>query len=274
MTQSDPAAMGKRRTSTAVWRPGRLLGSEVMFGDFVDHHFAPHEHDTWSIGWIVDGANQFRREGQCHTAPQGTVCVVNPSEVHTGGGDRLAYWSLMPSAALLQLAFPHVDADKLLTVRPVMNDTAALRAAQTLFRGETMRSCALSQQEAALVLLRAVLGRGSRSLANEARGNRLAVDRAMEYLHDRLDRQVSLEELSVVCGTSAFSLCREFSAQLGMSPGAWVRSRRIARAQDLIGRGLDLSEVAAQCGFSDQAHMTRLFRSVIGCTPAQWQRAA
>lgn len=245
-----------------------------MFGDLVDHHFAPHEHDTWSIGWIVRGANHFRREQQRLVAPAGAVCVVNPSEVHTGGGERMAYWSIMPSPALLQLAFPEAGAGQLLTVHPVLRDGAAVLAAHRLFRRDTMQACALSLQGAAVELLWAVLGRGARRGTDEAQARGVAVDRAMQYLHDTLDRKVSLSELSEVCGVSAFSLCREFTARLGMPPGAWVRSRRIARAQVLIGQGVELCTVAAQCGFSDQAHMTRLFRSVIGCTPAQWLRAA
>lgn len=274
MTRSRLGSPTTHRTATQVWRPSPLLGSEVMFGNLVDHQFAPHEHDTWSIGWVISGANHFRRERQHHTAPAGTVCVVNPSEVHTGGSDRMSYWSVMPSSALLELAFPHASADDLLTVRPVLQEAAALEAAQQLFKVETMKACALSLQGAAVDMLHAVLGQGPRLLAAEPPASGLTVNRAMQYLHDKLDRNVSLAELSEACGVSAFSLCREFTARLGMSPGAWVRSRRIARAQVLLRRGTDLCTAATQCGFSDQAHMTRLFRSVIGCTPAEWQRAA
>lgn len=274
MKRSRTVPLTALRTATQVWRPNALLGSEVMFGRLVDHQFAPHEHDTWSIGWIVDGANHFRREKQHHTAPAGTVCVVNPSEVHTGGGNHMAYWSVMPSSALLELAFPHAIADDLLTVRPVLHEATALGAARRLFKPETMEACALSLQSAAVDMLRAVLGQGSRLLIAEPPATGLAVDRAMQYLRDELDRSVSLAELSEACGVSAFSLCREFAAKLGMSPGAWVRSRRIARAQELLRQGMELCAAATLCGFSDQAHMTRLFRSVVGCTPAEWQRAA
>jgi len=34
-----------------------------------------------------------------------------------------------------------------------------------------------------------------------------------------------------------------------------------------------LSEIAAECGLADQAHLTRLFRKVVGESPAVWRRA-
>ncbi|WP_369294355.1 helix-turn-helix domain-containing protein [Klebsiella pneumoniae] len=37
---------------------------------------------------------------------------------------------------------------------------------------------------------------------------------------------------------------------------------------------LTLSEVALAAGFSDQAHFTRVFKAVVGLTPAEWRRNA
>jgi AraC family transcriptional regulator len=34
-----------------------------------------------------------------------------------------------------------------------------------------------------------------------------------------------------------------------------------------------LSEIAAECGMADQAHLTRLFRGIVGESPAAWRRA-
>lgn len=260
-------------SAVTVWRPDSLLGSELIHGDFTGHQFAPHEHTTWTIGWIVDGTNDFRRERQRHIAPAGTLCVVNPAEVHTGGGKRMAYKCLMPSNELLGLAFPCTDPSALCTTQAVVNDPVALEAARRLFTLPPVGGDMLTPQAAAVVLLRELLGRGSRDRAEALSPGPGSLARAMAFLQDNLDRQVPLCELSQISGTSAFQICREFASRLHMSPGAFVRSKRVAKAQELIREGRVLSGVAASCGFADQAHMTRMFRTVIGCTPAQWRGA-
>ena len=260
-------------SAVTVWRPESLVGSELIHGEFVGHQFAPHEHTTWTIGWIVAGTNDFRRERQSHIAPAGTLCVVNPAEVHTGGGKHMSYRGLMPSNQLLYLAFPCTDLSALCTTQAVVSDSVALQAAQRLFTLPPLGGDMLTPQAAAVVLLRELLGRGSRYRAETRSCGPVSLARAMAYLQDNLERQVPLCELSQVSGTSAFQICREFASRLHMSPGAFVRSKRVARAQELIRDGRVLSCVAASCGFADQAHMTRIFRTVIGCTPAQWRGA-
>jgi transcriptional regulator GlxA family with amidase domain len=48
--------------------------------------------------------------------------------------------------------------------------------------------------------------------------------------------------------------------------------RRIERAQEMLARSnLPLSEIALATGFSDQSHLARLFRQLVGTTPGQFR---
>ncbi len=50
--------------------------------------------------------------------------------------------------------------------------------------------------------------------------------------------------------------------------------RRVAMAQRLmLGTSEQLSRIALSCGMSDQSHLTRWFRRIVGETPAAWRRA-
>jgi len=52
-----------------------------------------------------------------------------------------------------------------------------------------------------------------------------------------------------------------------------VIERRVERARGLIERAaLPLKQVAAACGFTDQAHMTRVIKARLGVTPGQLQK--
>lgn len=98
--------------------------------------------------------------------------------------------------------------------------------------------------------------------------------RLHEYIDEHLHETVSLEDLAQVVGLGVWTLTRRFKLAFGQSPYDFVLAQRVARAQRLLGQGvLAIKEVASSCGFSDQAHMTRVLRARLGLTPAQIRRA-
>jgi AraC-like DNA-binding protein len=64
-------------------------------------------------------------------------------------------------------------------------------------------------------------------------------------------------------------LVRRYSEQVGLTPKASARVLRFRRALGMLGRtDLPLAGIAAACGFSDHAHLTREFRALAGITPS------
>lgn len=96
---------------------------------------------------------------------------------------------------------------------------------------------------------------------------------AREYIEAHCLEPIRLAELAALVGLSETYFSHAFKAAAGVSPHRWVMQTRIREAQDLL-RNTDLpvSAVAAECGFSDQAHFNRVFRSVTGTTPGSWRR--
>lgn len=93
--------------------------------------------------------------------------------------------------------------------------------------------------------------------------------RVADYIEDRLSESLNLDELATVAGVSSWHFLRQFKARFGRAPHAYVIERRIEQATRLLARGLlPLKQIAAHCGFYDQAHMTRLFRRHLGVTPS------
>jgi AraC-like DNA-binding protein len=60
-------------------------------------------------------------------------------------------------------------------------------------------------------------------------------------------------------------------AECGLAPKAFQRVARFEAARRLLGRR-PLAEVAAECGYSDQAHLSREWSALAGCTPRTWLR--
>jgi len=95
-----------------------------------------------------------------------------------------------------------------------------------------------------------------------------------QYVEENLDRSISLAELAGVVQLSVFHFMRKFRAEFGYPPHAYVMRRRIEHAKrQLTRRDIPLKVVAADCGFSDQSHMTRVFRRALATTPAKYRNS-
>jgi AraC-like DNA-binding protein len=100
-----------------------------------------------------------------------------------------------------------------------------------------------------------------------------AVQRACECLRADITRNVSLEELSAVAGTTKYRLVRLFKATFGVPPHAFQVSQRVMRARRLIERGMPTAQVAVIAGFVDQSHLHRHFTRRLGMTPREYANA-
>lgn len=259
--------------TSKLWRFGELCDSEVIHASFQRRSFAPHTHDTWTIGWVEQGANCFRRGRSEWVAGAGMVCVVNPGEAHTGGGEAMTYWNLMPSDALLARIFPGTPASGLFLRDAVIADGVPAAAIKRMFGVLAGAGSALVREQAVVEGLAGLFGSAGRIAACDLRDDKLphAARIAADFIEAHPDDTLSLASLAAVTGLSMFHFCRVFEAAHGMPLAAYVRNRRVQRARRLIEAGHALSDAAAIAGFADQAHMTRQFRAVLGVTPAQWR---
>jgi AraC-like DNA-binding protein len=82
--------------------------------------------------------------------------------------------------------------------------------------------------------------------------------------------------LAAQTGWSERHLRNRFVAEVGLAPKAAGRVIRFHRAKRELarraaaGRRLELAELAATCGYFDQAHLDREFRVIAGCSPTKW----
>lgn len=98
--------------------------------------------------------------------------------------------------------------------------------------------------------------------------------RVLELVEERLHESLTLEDLADAAGLGAYTFHRRFRETQGRAPHAFVIDQRVERARRLLAAGdLAVKEVAASCGFSDQAHMTRVLRDRLGLTPAKLKAA-
>jgi AraC-like DNA-binding protein len=102
------------------------------------------------------------------------------------------------------------------------------------------------------------------------RGDHAVVLRIRDYLRREFARTITLEDLGHRAGMCRFALARAFTREVGLPPHAYQTHLRVLHACELIRRGTPLSVVALKVGFSDQSHLCRHFKRILGLTPGAY----
>ncbi|WP_437966496.1 AraC family transcriptional regulator [Sorangium sp. So ce260] len=103
--------------------------------------------------------------------------------------------------------------------------------------------------------------------------SRGALQRVLALIDAELGEGLTVERMAAVAGLSAAHFARAFRRSLGLAPHQYVLRQRLLRArQALEARDADILNVARRLGFSDQAHLTRLFKREFGVTPGHYMR--
>ena len=127
----------------------------------------------------------------------------------------------------------------------------------------------------AVHLLRAYASCSFQAPAEAGRLSAQDLQRLTDYVDAHLHHPITLQDMALALGMGVWTLNRHLKRTLNASAYAFVIERRLQRARELLSRSaLSLTEVAAAAGFSDQAHLTRMFRARLGVTPGQYRRQA
>ncbi len=98
--------------------------------------------------------------------------------------------------------------------------------------------------------------------------------RVEAFIDAGLHRALSLDEIAAELNMGTCTFSRYFRRTTGTTPYAYVLERRLERARRLLrDTTVPTKQVAAQCGFCDQAHLTRLFSRRYATSPIAYRNA-
>ena len=100
-----------------------------------------------------------------------------------------------------------------------------------------------------------------------------ALARLREYVVGNLSERILVADLARESGLSEHRFAQAFSDHTGQSPHQFVIGLRLDRAAQLLrGSSLRLVEVAHECGFANQQHLSNAMRRHFGTTPSRYRR--
>jgi AraC-like DNA-binding protein len=268
------------REVARYWQHGAVEGVDLLHARYVTHRYGRHAHETYTLGLIEAGVEEFDYGSDVFRAGPGAVALLDPDVVHTGQAGTPSGWRyrvLYPQVSVVtevaaELGWRAGTPSFPQTVVYDAGSAAALRAAHRAAEyGDQLASSSLLRTALA-GLLRAHATPGPATGPVPVRRAPQAVATVRSLLAERIADPPSLAELAALTGLSQFALLRAFRDATGLPPHAYLNQLRVRKARLLLDDGLPPADVAARTGFADQAHLTRHFKRVVGVPPAAYQR--
>ncbi|MGM9515325.1 AraC family ligand binding domain-containing protein [Roseateles sp. DB2] len=269
--QSDALLRFEGPEDRALYRrPAGRSGVEFYRARIRDHRFEAHSHEAYGLGVITGGMGRFRWRGSEHLAPQASLMLMNPEDLHTGqsaDADCWTYHMVYLDEALL----PAYGGDHSWRFDAAVSGSPA--------QAQSVARCMVALWEAREPLaVDSLLLQLVELIRPQARvqGRRVQAagrfEPVIECMRSQLDQVLTLEQLAAVAGLSPFHFLRSFRDQHHATPQQVLMALRSFEAKRLLALGRAPAEVAAATGFSDQSHLTRSLLSRYGVTPAAYQR--
>jgi AraC-like DNA-binding protein len=265
---SLPDPMAARALGSPLTR--RLLVTLASTGS--DHYFDRPDGTPFAIVQpCVAGVGWVRIDGVTHTIDRGRAFVI-PAHVPHAYGPTTKPWTTW-GCALVGTEVPDflramgVDRSRpVLAIKDLERVVALLDEIVSCYEGNISPAKILQASGAAWRLLTQL----TVDRYSPVRGDPLA--RAMTYIEERVDAQLSLEELAAVVGLSISHLGALFRESTGGGALAYQAGLRMAKARRLFDSTTwSVSEIAHFVGYRDPYYFSRHFHRLHGMSPRDFR---
>jgi AraC-like DNA-binding protein len=260
--------------------PVALPGTEFIFARNCTRRWRVF-HESYVMCLCVRASAQWLYKGRVHQ-PLSDHCfmLMEPGETHVNvkipSPQTYVVMRIGPEAlarAAVELGVPRAPHFSL----ALGHDPVIWRAFERLATCVADEGTALEQQSRFIfgvrLLLEHCIERPRAALKGRMRVQYSVVEHCKNYLQERYNHSVSLDELAALVGLSRFHLLRCFQRSVGVPPHTYQVQLRVEHACKLLQAGMRPSLVASAVGFADQSHLTRHFRRVMYITPGAYRAA-
>ena len=120
-------------------------------------------------------------------------------------------------------------------------------------------------------LLSRFITEGDAAVGNVLRMSRMR--QVFNYIGTHLNDEIRMEKLAEIACYSTDHFTRQFKQTTGLLPVEYINKKRIEKAQlMLMTTSRSQREISEQTGFSCQQYYSRVFKKLVGCSPAQYRK--
>ncbi|HRL13671.1 MAG TPA: AraC family transcriptional regulator [Aggregatilineales bacterium] len=258
---------------------------------------APHIHDSYEIGLILEGFGSFYVGNALHEFEAGQVYIINDLQPHmaytaddceivrlfvvhfnpaliTGSWiTKMRSETWLPFTMDFNTDGPMIPLDDPVTprlrsiIQQITDEADARHEAWEIVIG------GLLIEAAGFLARRLMHNPGSASGDHKRRDALRRISPALQLIENRFADRLTLDEMADAVMVSRSHLCALFNTALGISPISYRNARRLAEGQHLL-RSTDMTiyEIAYTVGFSSVQEFNRLFLKEVGVQPLQFRR--
>jgi AraC family transcriptional regulator len=231
-----------------------------------------HSHPRAYITFVIEGAFRERYANRSILCRTGMIRYLPAGEVHDNevqARSRCLHVSSDPSS------FEQLRQQPAIPRRPAeMNGLTTTWLANRLYAEFSRQDTASAMAIEGLVL--EILAEIARSEAADT--SLLAphwLKHATEIVESRFLERLSLSEIASEVGVHYVHLSRQFHRYNRCTVGELIRRRRVQYASHLLAHSrTPFAEIALICGFSDQSHLSFLFKRYMGLSPSKFRSLA
>ncbi len=240
-----------------------------------NHSWGPALRDHYLIHYISAGQGVFTCDQQNRLLRQGDLFLIVPGKSVSYRADPLIPWEYS------WVGFNGTDARRLITLagfseqKPVLHTNDPAQTSRRMRRiadvsGSTAAADAEMAGELILFLAHLIRQNGAHT---EDTLHQSYVSNALRFIQYKYAYDIGVNDIARYVGISRSQLYRAFLQDFGISPHVYLQRYRINEAWSLLRTApVSVAEVAGSVGFNDPLYFSRVFKSVKGCTPSQYQR--
>jgi len=244
-----------------------LDGLELFHAENHKVDFPFHTHNTFNITLVLEQLFATKLPTKILQAPQGTIAITNPNEVHATICDNKignSFFTFYVSPDLLQ---------ELNHNKPVRFDNKVIED-QTLYQqlyflSQNLTKVAFDLEKQLLAVLKLLVTQ----YAQENTFFSTQTVLFQEFLQEDLLKKFSLENSAKQFGLDKYKFLRLFKQETGLTPNNYIILKRVEQSKILLQQQEDLLDIALETGFYDATHFCKHFKKITGITPNSYRNA-
>lgn len=258
----------------------------------LDFDYVPlHWHNEMEIIYIKKGKGQVVLDFETHYVEGGDIIIVIPGQLHEImqlDNFSMEYENIIFSLDMLTSKYDDSLNDEFFV--PLLSGSISFQHFITrddeyysdfstcLNRADNICSSFPTGYKLALKgcifeFLYALMSHSSISQGNKTDKNLDKIKSILKYIETNYQQNISIEEISDVCGFSTSHFMKFFKNNMGTSFVNYLNDYRLSMASRMLVSSQDnIIDIAADCGYDNLSYFNRIFKKKYGLTPKEYRK--